>query len=103
MAAPRAAWASESHCGRALYRASTAKVAAARSVTVCRVSPGRSRSGSDIAHLSLSRAAPSARLSSVNSCVTLTLFVYLVRMWNRTMSETIRSGGFSQANAYCRN
>ena len=39
----------------------------------------------------------------MNSCVTLTLFVQLVRMWNRTMSETIRNGGFSQANAYCRN
>ena len=83
--------------------ASSAKVAAARSVTVCRVSPGRSRSGSDIAHLSLSRVAPSARSSSVNSCVTLTLFVQLVRMRNRTMSETISSGGFSKASAYCRN
>ena len=83
--------------------ASSAKVAAARSVTVCRVSPGRRRSGSDIAHLSLSRVAPSARSSSVNSCVTLTLFVQLVRMRNRAMSETISSGGFSKASAYWRN
>ena len=82
------AWASESHCGRALYRASTAKVAATRSVTVAASRPA-DRSGSDIAHLSLSRAAPSARLSSVNSCVTLTLFVGGFR----TMAETIRSGG----------
>ena len=52
---------------------------------------------------SLSRVAPSARSSSVNSCVTLTLFVQLVRMRNRTMSETISSGGFSRASAYCRN
>ena len=51
-------------------------------VTVCRVSPGRSRSGSDVAHLSLSRDAPSARSSSVNSCVTLTPFVQLVLMRN---------------------
>ena len=83
--------------------ASSAKVAAARSVTVCRVSPGRNRSGSDIAHLSLSRVAPSARSSSASSYVTLTLFVQLVRTRNRTMSETISSGGFSSASAYCRN
>ena len=39
----------------------------------------------------------------MNSCVTLTLLVQLVRMRNRTMSETISSGGFSRASAYCRN
>ncbi len=33
----------------------------------------------------------------------LTLLVQLVRMRNRAMSETISSGGFSSANAYCRN
>ncbi len=83
--------------------ASAAKVAAARSVSACRLSPGLSRSGSDIAHSSLSRLAASARSSSVNSCVALTLLVQLVRMRNRAMSETIRSGGFSSASAYCRN
>ena len=82
--------------------ASTANVAAARSVSACRLSPGRSRSGSDIAHLSLSRMAASARSSSVNSWVRLTEFVQLVRMRNRAMSETISSGGFSSASAYCR-
>ena len=82
--------------------ASSAKVAAARSVSACRVSPGRSRSGSDIAHLSLSRLPASARSSSVNSWVRLTLLVQLVRMRNRAMSETMSSGGFSSASAYCR-
>ena len=33
----------------------------------------------------------------------LTLFVQLVRIRNRAMSETISSGGFSSVNAYCRN
>ena len=37
-----------------------------------------------------------------NSCVWLTLFVQLVRIRNRTMSETISSGGFSSASEYCR-
>ena len=46
--------------------------------------------------------AASARSSSVNSYVWLTLLVQLVRMRNRTMSETISSGGFSSASAYCR-
>ena len=31
----------------------------------------------------------------------LTLFVQLVRMRNRSMSETTSSGGFSGASAYC--
>ena len=83
-------------------RASPAKVAAARSVSACRLSPGRSRSGSDIAHLSLSRPAGSARSSSVSSWVSLTLFVQWVRIRNRTRSETMRSGGFSRASAYWR-
>ena len=82
--------------------ASEAKAAAARSVSACRLSPGRSRSGSDIAHLSLSRTAASARSSSVNSWVSLTLLVQLVRMRNRAMSETTSSGGFSSASAYWR-
>ena len=70
---------------------------------LCRVSPGRSRSGSDIAHLSLSRVAPSTRSSNENSCATLTQLVQLVRTRNRAMSETISSGGFSSASAYWRN
>ena len=41
-----------------------------RIVSVCRVSPGRSRSGSDIANLSLSRTAASTR-SSPGEAVTL--------------------------------
>ncbi len=81
--------------------ASSAKVFAARSVSVCRVSPGRSRLGSDIAHLSLSRTAASARSSSPNSSVLLTEFVQFVRIRNVRMSETISSGGFSSASAYC--
>ena len=32
----------------------------------------------------------------------LTLFVQAVRMRNHAMPETISSGGFSGANAYCR-
>ena len=59
----------------------------------CRVSPGRSRPGSENAHFSRSRVDASARSSSSNSCVRLTLFVQLVRIRNRTMSETISSGG----------
>ena len=47
--------------------ANSANVAAARSVSACRLSPGRSRSGSTIAHLSFSRLAASAISSSVNS------------------------------------
>ena len=82
--------------------ASLAKVPAARSVSACRLSPGRSRSGSDIAHLSLSRTAASARSSSVNSWVSLTLLVQWVRMRKRAMSETMSSGGFSSASAYWR-
>ena len=82
--------------------ASSAKVAAARSVNACRLSPGRSRSGSDSAHLSLSRALASARSSSANSWVSLTLLVQLVRIRKRAMSETISSGGFSNASAYWR-
>ena len=42
----------------------------------CRVSPGRSRSGSENAHLSLLRAAASVRSSSSIVCVLLTLFVH---------------------------
>ena len=68
----------------------------------CRVSPGRSRSGSENAHFSRSRVDASARSSSSNSCVRLTLFVQLVRIRNRTISETISSGGFSSASEYCR-
>ena len=86
----RSAWATE------------ANDAATRSVSDCRVSPGRRRSGSENAHFSLSRVAASARSSSSNSCVRLTLFVQLVRIRNRTMSDTISSGGFSSASAYCR-
>ena len=59
-------------------------------------------SGSENAHFSLSRVAASARSSSSNSWVRLTLFVQLVRIRNRTMSDTISSGGFSSASAYCR-
>ena len=45
---------------------------------------------------SVCRASPHpARSSSSNSCVRLTLFVQLVRIRNRTMSDTISSGGFS--------
>ena len=47
--------------------ASVANALAARSVNACRLSPGRSRSGSDIAHFNLSRTAPSARSSNLNS------------------------------------
>ena len=75
---------------------------AACSVSACRVSPGRNRSGSENAHLSRSRVAASVRSSRPNSYVLLTLFVQLVRIRNRTMSETINSGGFSSASAYCR-
>ena len=57
----------------------------------------------DIAHLSLFRLAVPASSSSPNSCVRLTLLVQLVRMRNRTMFETTRTGGFSRASAYCRN
>ena len=70
--------------------ATAANDAAARSVRDCRVSPGRSRSGLENAHLSRSRVAAPARSSSSNSCVWLTLFVQLVRIRNRTMSETIK-------------
>ena len=76
--------------------------AATRSVSDCRVSPGRRRSGSENAHFSRSRVDASARSSSSNSCVRLTLFVQLVRIRNRTMSDTISSGGFSSASEYCR-
>ena len=71
-------------------------------MSACRVSPGRKRSGSENAHFSLSRVLASARSSSSNSCDRLTLFVQLVRIRNRTMSDTINSGGFSSASAYCR-
>ena len=81
--------------------ANDAKVSAARSVSACRVSPGRSRSGSESAHLSLLRLAAFVRSSSSNSWTTLTLLVQLVWMRNRAMSETISSGGFSSASAYC--
>ena len=37
------------------------------------------------------------RASVANLCVALTLFVRFVRIRNRTMSETISSGGFSSA------
>ena len=63
--------------------------AAARSVSDCRVSPGRSRSGSENAHLSRLRVVASASSSSAISCVRLTLFVQFVRIRNRIMSETI--------------
>ena len=82
--------------------ATVAKDAAARSVSDCRVSPGRSRPGFENAHFSLLRAAGPARSSRSNSCSSLTLLVQLVRMRNRSMSETISSGGFSSARAYCR-
>ena len=82
--------------------ATVAKDAAARSVSDWRVSPGRSRSGFENAHLSLLRAAAPARSSRSNSCVSLTLLVQLVRTRNRSMSETMSSGGFSGASAYCR-
>ena len=82
--------------------ASVANDSAAFSVSDCRVSPGRSRSGSENAHLSRSRVAASARSSRSNSCVLLTQLVQLVRMRNRCMSETISSGGFSSASAYSR-
>ena len=70
--------------------ATEANDAATRSVSDCRVSPGRRRSGSENAHFSLSRVAASARSSSSNSWVRLTLFVQLVRIRNRTMSDTIQ-------------
>ena len=76
--------------------------AAARSVSDCRVSPGRSRSGSENAHLSRLRVVASASSSSAISCVRLTLFVQFVRIRNRIMSETISRGGFSSASEYCR-
>ena len=82
--------------------ATVAKDAATRSVSDCRVSPGRSRSGFENAHLSLSRVAASAKSSRPNSWVWLTLFVQLVRIRNRRISETISSGGFSSASEYCR-
>ena len=48
---------------------------------------------------SVDRASPQRRdSSSANSCVRLTLFVQFVRIRNRTMSETISSGGFSSAS-----
>ena len=82
--------------------ATDANEAATRSVRDCRVSPGRSRSGSENAHFSRSRVDASTKSSSSNSYVRLTLFVQLVRIRNRTMSDTISSGGFSSANEYCR-
>ena len=42
------------------------------------------------------------RSSRPNSWVLLPLCVQLVRMRNRSMSETISSGGFSSAKAYSR-
>ena len=81
--------------------ASSAKVAAAFAVSVWRVISGRRRSGALMAHLSLLRAAGSARSSRTNSWTRLTALVQLVWMRNRAMSETIRSGGFSSARAYC--
>ena len=50
----------------------------ALSVSACRVSPGRRRSGSESAHLSLLRTAASARSSSPNSWTRLTLLVQWV-------------------------
>ena len=83
--------------------ASDAKVSAARSVRACRVSPGRRRSGLREGPLEFVRASPRRSDSSrANSWVRLTQFVQLVRMRNRAMSETISSGGFSRASAYCR-
>ncbi len=84
-------------------RASSAKAAAARSVSIRRVRPGRRRSGSDMAHFRTSRPAGSARSSSRTSRVSLTVLVQLVRSRNRSMSETMSSGGFSSASAYWRN
>ena len=82
--------------------ATVAKDAATRSVSDCWLSAGRRRSGLDKAHLSLLRVPASVRSSRSNSCVSLTLLVQLVRIRNRSMSETISSGGFSSASAYCR-
>ena len=67
--------------------ATAAKAAAARSVRARRVSPGRSRSGSEKAHFSRSRTARSARSSRSKLWVRLTLFVQLVRMRNRSMAQ----------------
>ena len=50
----------------------------------------------------MSRTAASARSSSTNSCLSLTLLVQFVAIRNRTMSETMSSGGFSSARAYWR-
>ena len=82
--------------------ATAANDAAARSVSPCRVSPGRSRSGSLNAHFNRSRTAASPRSSSSNSYVRLTVFVQFVRIRNRSMSQTMSSGGFSRASEYCR-
>ena len=82
--------------------ASSAKVAAACSVSACRVCSGRSRSGSLKAHFSRFRVAGSSSSYSVNLWTWLTLFVQLVWIRKRRVSETISSGGFSSASAYCR-
>ena len=45
--------------------------------------------------------AASATSSKANSWVMFLLFTRLARMWNRTMFETMSSGGFSRADVYC--
>ena len=72
---------------------SSANAAAAFSVKACRDAPGWSLCGSLIAHFSVCHTSVFARSSMVNSCVRLSVFVQFVQIRNRTMSDTIRSGG----------
>ncbi len=89
-------------CPPSLSRCATAaKRPAASSVSRWRVLRGRSRSGSRKAAARRSRVAPSARSSMSKACTSWTVLVQLVWIRNRVMSDTIRSGGFSSATAYC--
>jgi hypothetical protein len=75
------------------------KLAAASAVRASRVFAGLRRSGSRKADLRTSRFAPSRRSSRVRVWVSWTVLVQLVRTRMRSMSETMRSGGFSSAPA----
>ena len=65
--------------------------------SVCRVSPGRRRSGSESAHFNLLRTAASGEIVQPE-LVDPADAVGPVGVWmrNRSMSETISSGGFSK-------
>jgi hypothetical protein len=81
--------------------ASRANSPAARSVSAWRVCPGLSRSGSVKAHFSVWRAFASRKSSSRMRRTSETVLVQLVWTRMRSVSQTIRSGGFSSATAYC--